>query len=99
MLYNKKYSSLFDHNKDWITCVISDYDLARVQVGVFSLRDPISEEDDSTFLARDREEEEVPSWKIVCYRECLGSPPTTSVLLKTDNDNDNQRPQVNPHIY
>ena len=73
MLHDLKYSPSFDHNKDWDTCDILYYALARVWVGVFSLSDPVAAEDDAILSARDREEEEVTPRKIICDRECSAS--------------------------
>ena len=80
---------MFDHDEDWYTCAISDYALARVRVGVFSLSEPVAAEDGVTFSARDCEEEEVVSRNIIRDREWLGSRSTTRVSLKTAGDDVN----------
>ena len=70
MLHDLKYSPSFDHNKDWDTCDILYYALARVWVGVFSLSDPVAAEDDAILSAQDREEEEV-IWCTVSHLSIL----------------------------
>ena len=61
MLHNSKYSPTFDRDEYWDTCAISEYDIGRVQVGVLRISGSIAAEDNATFSARDRGEEEVDS--------------------------------------
>ena len=65
----------------------------------FSLSEPIFAEDDTTFSLQDLEKEEVVSRKIIRDRECFGSLSTTSVSMKTDNNDVELRPQVIARIH
>ena len=59
MLHNSKYSLSLDHDEDCVTYDILDHALNRVQgVVLLSLSEPISADDDATFSAKDRKEEE-----------------------------------------
>ena len=76
-----------------------DYSLARVQVGAFILSEPVASEDDATFSARYREEEEVASRDIIRDRECSVSRSPTSMSLNTDEEDGDMRPQMSAHIH